>query len=180
MERVCAAVFTAFSVAYSGYFFTQLARHITRAWRESAPWSPKQTSEPPLDACLPEEEAKWEEDSHQCAPAATAGPEHPASSKRAAPAPAPAASAPEEEAEEEEGANEPAPAVSPQPEQPASSSSSSVVAPAQAAAEEASSYWSQEQRIGVVVHFLFSRPSTPTPHVTVGTGRFCLEILGKS
>ncbi|XP_062369906.1 serine/threonine-protein kinase PAK 3-like [Cinclus cinclus] len=39
MERVCAAVCTAFTVAYSGYFFTHLARHIARAWRESSPWS---------------------------------------------------------------------------------------------------------------------------------------------
>ncbi|XP_059692965.1 serine/threonine-protein kinase PAK 3-like [Haemorhous mexicanus] len=39
MEGVCAAAFTAFSVAYSGYFFTHLARHITRAWRESGLWS---------------------------------------------------------------------------------------------------------------------------------------------
>ncbi|XP_062369873.1 serine/threonine-protein kinase PAK 3-like [Cinclus cinclus] len=38
MERVCAAVCTAFTVAYSGYFFTHLARHIARAWRESSPW----------------------------------------------------------------------------------------------------------------------------------------------
>ncbi|XP_068033721.1 uncharacterized protein [Anomalospiza imberbis] len=121
MEKVCAAVCTAFSLAYSGYFFTHLARHVTRAWRESGPWSPKPTSEPPLAARLPEEEAEGEEDSHQSAPAATAGPEHPASSTGAASAPALAASAPEEEAEEEESAaNEPAPAVSLRPEQPTS------------------------------------------------------------
>ncbi|XP_064262075.1 nematocyst expressed protein 3-like [Passer domesticus] len=117
MEGVCAAVCTAFSVAYSGYFLTHLARHITRAWRESGLWSPAPTSEDPLAACLPAEEAKEEEDAPQTAPAATAGPEHPASSTRAASAPALAASVPEQEAEEEEGANEPGPAVSPQPEQ---------------------------------------------------------------
>ncbi|XP_059349057.1 serine/threonine-protein kinase PAK 3-like [Ammospiza nelsoni] len=76
MEGVCAAAFTAFTVAYSGYFFTHLARHISLAWRESGLWSPKGTSEPPVAACLPEEEAKGEEDAQQSAPA---GPEHPAS-----------------------------------------------------------------------------------------------------
>ncbi|CAN8179426.1 unnamed protein product [Coccothraustes coccothraustes] len=144
MEGVCAAAFTAFSVAYSGYFFTHLARHITRAWRESCLWSPKPTLEPPEAECLPGEEAKGEEDAHQTAPAATAGPEHPASSRRAASAPALAASVPEEEAEEEEGGDEAAPAVSPGPEQASSSSTSSVLAPARAAAEgseEASSPW---------------------------------------
>nr|XP_031363351.1 serine/threonine-protein kinase PAK 3-like [Lonchura striata domestica] len=144
MERVCAAACTAFSLAYSGYFLTQLARHITRAWRESAPWSPEPTSETPLAACLPEEEAKGEEDSHQSAPAATAEPEHPESGTSAVSAPALAASAPEEEAGEEEGANEPAPDVSPQPEQPASSSSSSVVAPAWAAAESSEEAFSAQ------------------------------------
>ncbi|XP_023800672.1 serine/threonine-protein kinase PAK 3-like isoform X2 [Cyanistes caeruleus] len=141
MERVCAAVCTAFSVAYSGYFFTHLARHIAHAWRESGPWSPRPTSEPPVAVCLPEEEAKGKEDALQAAPAATAGPEPPASSARAASAPALAASVPEEEAEEEEGAIEPVPAVSPQPEQATSSSTSSVAAPAQnsaAGSEEAS------------------------------------------
>ncbi|KAL2293911.1 hypothetical protein Nmel_007610 [Mimus melanotis] len=82
MERVYAAGFTAFSVAYSGYYFTHLARHIAHAWRESGPWSPKATSEPPLAACLPEEEAKGEEDAHQVAAAATAGSEHPASPRK--------------------------------------------------------------------------------------------------
>ncbi|XP_056369899.1 serine/threonine-protein kinase PAK 3-like [Oenanthe melanoleuca] len=143
MDRVCAAaVCTAFSVAYSGYFFTHLARHIARAWRESAPWSTKPTSEPPLAECAPEEEAEGKEDAHQAADAAIAGPEHPASSTGAAPAPALAASAAEEEAEEDEGASEAATAVSPRPELPASSSSASVVAPARVAAagsEEAAS-----------------------------------------
>ncbi|XP_068858566.1 serine/threonine-protein kinase PAK 3-like [Aphelocoma coerulescens] len=142
MEGVCAAVCTAFSVAYSGYFFTHLARHIAHAWRESGPWSTKQTSERPLAVCLPEDEAKGEEDANPAASAATAGPEHPASSTGAASAPALAASVPEEEAKEEEGAKEPAPAVSPRPEQLTSSSTSSVLAPARAAAagsEEASS-----------------------------------------
>ncbi|KAL9822089.1 uncharacterized protein GJ701_016926 isoform 1-T1 [Geothlypis trichas] len=134
MAGVCAAAFTAFTVAYSGYFFTHLARHIGLVWRESGLWSPKGTSEPPVAVCLPEEEAKGEEDAQQSAPAATAGPEHPASSRRAASAPAVAASAPEEEAEEEEGADGPASAVSPGPEQ-SSSSTSSVLAPAGAAAE---------------------------------------------
>ncbi|XP_056370527.1 serine/threonine-protein kinase PAK 3-like [Oenanthe melanoleuca] len=104
--------------------------------------SPKPTSELPLAACVAEEEAKGEEDAHQAADAATAGPEHPASSTGAAPAPALAASAAEEEAEEDEGASEAATAVSPRPELPASSSSASVVAPARAAAagsEEAAS-----------------------------------------
>ncbi|XP_032931973.1 serine/threonine-protein kinase PAK 3-like isoform X3 [Catharus ustulatus] len=100
------------------------------------PQSPKPTCEPPLAACLPEEEAKGEEDAQQAATAATVGPEHPASSKRAVPAPALAASVGEAEAEEEEGANEPVPAASPQPEQPASSSASCVVAPARAAAAD--------------------------------------------
>ncbi|XP_054145352.1 serine/threonine-protein kinase PAK 3-like [Melozone crissalis] len=135
MEGVCAAAFTAFTVAYSGYFFTHLARHISLAWRESSLWRPKGTSEPPVAAGLPEDEAKGEEDAQQSAPGATAGPEHPASSRRAASAPALAASVPEEEAEEEEGADEPAPAVSPGPEQRSSSSTSSVLAPAGAAAE---------------------------------------------
>nr|XP_054508777.1 serine/threonine-protein kinase PAK 3-like [Agelaius phoeniceus] len=79
MEGVCAAAFTAFTVAYSGYFFTHLARHISRAWRESALWSPEGTSEPPVAVCLPEEEAQGEEDAQQSVPAATAGPEHAAS-----------------------------------------------------------------------------------------------------
>ncbi|XP_066195661.1 serine/threonine-protein kinase PAK 3-like [Sylvia atricapilla] len=102
MERVCAAVCTAFSVAYSGYFFVHLARHIARVWRESSPWS-----------------------------------------RKAASAPALAASVHDEEAEEEEAANESAPAVSPEPEGPRSSSTSSVLAPARAAAagsEEACSH----------------------------------------
>ncbi|XP_032940491.1 serine/threonine-protein kinase PAK 3-like [Catharus ustulatus] len=134
MERVCAAVCTAFSVAYSGYFFTHLARHIARTWRQSGPWSPKASCEPPLAACLAEEEAEGEEDGQQAAAAATAEPQHPASSARAAPAPALAACVGEAEAEEEEGANEAAPAVSPWPEQPASSSASCLEAPARAAA----------------------------------------------
>ncbi|XP_064287816.1 serine/threonine-protein kinase PAK 3-like isoform X1 [Passer domesticus] len=112
-----------------------VAGHITRAWRESSLWSPTPTSEDPLAACLPAEEAKEEEDAPQTAPAATAGSEHPASSTRAASAPALAASVPEEEAEEEEGAKEPGPAVSPRPEQTTPSSTSSVLAPARAAAE---------------------------------------------
>ncbi|XP_058681865.1 serine/threonine-protein kinase PAK 3-like [Poecile atricapillus] len=144
-------------VSASGLHPDRTLSHIARAWRQSGPWvsgkaafgigrvngcgSPKPTSEPPVAVCLPEEEAKGREDALQAAPAATAGPEHPASSARAASAPALAASVPEEEAEEEEGANEPVPAVSPRPEQATSSSTSSVAAPAQSSAagsEEAS------------------------------------------
>ncbi|XP_056370522.1 serine/threonine-protein kinase PAK 3-like [Oenanthe melanoleuca] len=149
MDRVCAAaVCTAFSVAYSGYFFTHLARHIARAWRESAPWSPKPTSELPLAACVAEEEAKGEEDAHQAADAATAGPEHPASVSASSGAQGQRQhllwlpQQPRKRLKRTEGASEAATAVSPRPELPASSSSASVVAPARAAAagsEEAAS-----------------------------------------
>ncbi|XP_058680444.1 serine/threonine-protein kinase PAK 3-like [Ammospiza caudacuta] len=35
--QVCAAVCTIFSVVYSGYYLTQLTRHLTRGWRQACP-----------------------------------------------------------------------------------------------------------------------------------------------
>ncbi|XP_059692967.1 serine/threonine-protein kinase PAK 3-like [Haemorhous mexicanus] len=80
MEGVCAAAFTAFSVAYSGYFFTHLARHITRAWRESGLWSRRAASAPALADTVPEEEAEEEEGADEAAPAVSPGPEQTTSS----------------------------------------------------------------------------------------------------
>ncbi|XP_059692968.1 serine/threonine-protein kinase PAK 3-like [Haemorhous mexicanus] len=80
MEGVCAAAFMAFSVAYSGYFFTHLARHITHAWRESGLWSRRAGSAPALADTVPEEEAEEEEVSDEAAPAVSPGPEQTTSS----------------------------------------------------------------------------------------------------
>ncbi|XP_066195660.1 serine/threonine-protein kinase PAK 3-like [Sylvia atricapilla] len=142
MERVCAAVCTAFSVAYSGYFFVHLARHIARVWRESSPWS-----------------------------------------RKAASAPALAASVHDEEAEEEEAANESAPAVSPEPEGPRSSSTSSVLAPARAAAagsEEACSHQAVKSGTSSSPTWSTSSSSGSREQLRERTEDECLAMLSMS
>ncbi|KAL9822090.1 uncharacterized protein GJ701_016926 isoform 2-T2 [Geothlypis trichas] len=101
MAGVCAAAFTAFTVAYSGYFFTHLARHIGLVWRESGLWSRRAASAPAVAASAPEEEAEEEEGADGPASAVSPGPEQSSSSTSSVLAPAGAA------AEGSEGASSP-------------------------------------------------------------------------
>ncbi|XP_054373954.1 serine/threonine-protein kinase PAK 3-like [Molothrus ater] len=56
--QVCAAVCTVFSVVYSGYYLTQLTRHLTRGWRQACPLGSTAGSAAPLAASVIEEEAE--------------------------------------------------------------------------------------------------------------------------
>ncbi|XP_027523035.1 serine/threonine-protein kinase PAK 3-like isoform X1 [Corapipo altera] len=60
-EPIAAAVCTVYSMGYSGYYLTHLARHLTYGWREADPSSTNQTSAPPQSPSVPGEEAKEEE-----------------------------------------------------------------------------------------------------------------------
>ncbi|XP_063035688.1 serine/threonine-protein kinase PAK 3-like [Melospiza melodia melodia] len=59
--QVCAAVCTVFSVVYSGYYLTQLTRHLTRGWRQACPLGTTAGSAAPLAASVIEEEAEEEQ-----------------------------------------------------------------------------------------------------------------------
>ncbi|XP_054139563.1 serine/threonine-protein kinase PAK 3-like [Melozone crissalis] len=59
--QVCAAVCTVFSVVYSGYYLTQLTRHLTRGWRHACPLGTTAGSAAPLAASVIEEEAEEEQ-----------------------------------------------------------------------------------------------------------------------
>nr|XP_054508798.1 serine/threonine-protein kinase PAK 3-like [Agelaius phoeniceus] len=56
--QVCATVCTVFSVVYSGYYLTQLTRHLTRGWRQACPLGSTAGSAAPLAASVIEEEAE--------------------------------------------------------------------------------------------------------------------------
>ncbi|XP_058680326.1 serine/threonine-protein kinase PAK 3-like [Ammospiza caudacuta] len=59
--QVCAAVCTIFSVVYSGYYLTQLTRHLTRGWRQACPLGTTAGSAAPLAASVIEEEDEEEQ-----------------------------------------------------------------------------------------------------------------------
>ncbi|XP_063037545.1 serine/threonine-protein kinase PAK 3-like [Melospiza melodia melodia] len=59
--QVCAAVCTVFSVVYSGYYLTQLTRHLTRGWRQACPLGTTAGSAAPLAASVIEEEDEEEQ-----------------------------------------------------------------------------------------------------------------------
>ncbi|XP_077646940.1 serine/threonine-protein kinase PAK 2-like [Lonchura striata] len=63
IQHVAAAVCTLYSVAYSGYFLTHLARHLMCGFRAAPPPGTKAAPAPPLTPSAPKEEAKEEEDS---------------------------------------------------------------------------------------------------------------------
>ncbi|XP_058713263.1 serine/threonine-protein kinase PAK 3-like [Poecile atricapillus] len=78
MQQVVAAVGTLFSVAYSGYFLTHLARHLTRGSRAAPPSGTKAASAPPLAPSACKEEAKEEEESSELPAVLGDEGEHPA------------------------------------------------------------------------------------------------------
>ncbi|XP_058713266.1 serine/threonine-protein kinase PAK 3-like [Poecile atricapillus] len=78
MQQVVAAVATLFSVAYSGYFLTHLARHLTRGSRAAPPSGTKAASAPPLAPSACKEEAKEEEESSELPAVLGDEGEHPA------------------------------------------------------------------------------------------------------
>ncbi|XP_063037207.1 serine/threonine-protein kinase PAK 3-like [Melospiza melodia melodia] len=59
--QVCAAVCTVFSVVYSGYYLTQLTRHLTRGWRQACPLGTTAGSAAPLAASVIEKEDEEEQ-----------------------------------------------------------------------------------------------------------------------
>ncbi|XP_054141433.1 serine/threonine-protein kinase PAK 3-like [Melozone crissalis] len=59
--QVCAAVCTVFSVVYSGYYLTQLTRHLTHGWRQACPLGSTAGSAAPLAASVIQEEAEEEQ-----------------------------------------------------------------------------------------------------------------------
>ncbi|XP_074385867.1 uncharacterized protein LOC141725732 [Zonotrichia albicollis] len=65
MQHVAAAVCTVYSVAYSGYFLTHLARHLMSTFRAAPPSGTKAAPAPPGSPCASKEEAKEEEDSSE-------------------------------------------------------------------------------------------------------------------
>ncbi|XP_077645019.1 serine/threonine-protein kinase PAK 3-like [Lonchura striata] len=65
IQHVAAAVCTLYSVAYSGYFLTHLARHLMCGFRAAPPPGTKAAPAPPLAPSAPKEEAKEEEDSSE-------------------------------------------------------------------------------------------------------------------
>ncbi|XP_064261351.1 serine/threonine-protein kinase PAK 3-like [Passer domesticus] len=75
IQQVCAAVCTVFSLAYSGYYLTQLTRHFTRRWRQACPLGSAAGSAPPLAPSLVEEEAEEEQRSTKPPPAVPPQPE---------------------------------------------------------------------------------------------------------
>ncbi|XP_077645017.1 serine/threonine-protein kinase PAK 3-like [Lonchura striata] len=65
IQHVAAAVCTLYSVAYSGYFLTHLARHLMCGFRAAPPPGTKAAPAPPLAPSASQEEAKEEEDSSE-------------------------------------------------------------------------------------------------------------------
>nr|XP_054506954.1 serine/threonine-protein kinase PAK 3-like [Agelaius phoeniceus] len=65
IQHVAAAVCTLYSVAYSGYFLTHLARHLMSGFRAAPPSGTEAAPEPPGAPSAYEEEAKEEEDSSE-------------------------------------------------------------------------------------------------------------------
>ncbi|XP_077047169.1 serine/threonine-protein kinase PAK 3-like [Agelaius phoeniceus] len=65
IQHVAAAVCTLYSVAYSGYFLTHLARHLMSAFRAAPPSGTEAAPAPPGAPSASEEEAQEEEDSSE-------------------------------------------------------------------------------------------------------------------
>ncbi|XP_063037809.1 serine/threonine-protein kinase PAK 3-like [Melospiza melodia melodia] len=65
LQHVAAAVCTLYSVAYSGYFLTHLARHLMSTFRTAPPSGTKAAPAPPGAPSASKEEAKEEEDSSE-------------------------------------------------------------------------------------------------------------------
>ncbi|XP_077047222.1 serine/threonine-protein kinase PAK 3-like [Agelaius phoeniceus] len=65
IQHVAAAVCTLYSVAYSGYFLTHLARHLMSGFRAAPPSGTEAAPAPPGAPSAYEEEAKEEEDSSE-------------------------------------------------------------------------------------------------------------------
>ncbi|XP_077047154.1 serine/threonine-protein kinase PAK 3-like [Agelaius phoeniceus] len=65
IQHVAAAVCTLYSVAYSGYFLTHLARYLMSAFRAAPPSGTEAAPAPPGAPCAYEEEVKKEEDSSE-------------------------------------------------------------------------------------------------------------------
>ncbi|XP_071281561.1 serine/threonine-protein kinase PAK 3-like [Agelaius tricolor] len=74
--QVCAVVCTVFSVVYSGYYLTQLTRHLTRGWRQARPLGSTAGSAAPLAASVMEEEAEEEQRNIKPPAAVPPQPEH--------------------------------------------------------------------------------------------------------
>ncbi|XP_030825608.1 serine/threonine-protein kinase PAK 3-like [Camarhynchus parvulus] len=65
IQHVAAAVCTLYTVAYSGYFLTHLARHLMSGFRAAPPSGTKAAPAPPGAPSASKEEAKEEEDSSE-------------------------------------------------------------------------------------------------------------------
>ncbi|XP_039236555.1 serine/threonine-protein kinase PAK 3-like isoform X2 [Pipra filicauda] len=120
-EPIAAAVCTVYSMGYSGYYLTHLARHLTYGWREADPSSTNQTSAPPQSPSVPGEEGKEEENYNNPPSVAAPQPGQPESSAKPALELVRSPSVPGEEGKEEENYNNPPSVAAPQPGQPESS-----------------------------------------------------------
>ncbi|XP_054374475.1 serine/threonine-protein kinase PAK 3-like [Molothrus ater] len=76
IRQVCAMVCTVFSVVYSGYYLTQLTRHLTRGWRQASPSGSTAGSAAPPAASVIEEEAEEEQRNIKPPAAVPPQPEH--------------------------------------------------------------------------------------------------------
>ncbi|XP_058713303.1 serine/threonine-protein kinase PAK 3-like [Poecile atricapillus] len=80
IEQLAAAVCTLYGIGYSGYYLTNLARHLTRVFRGADPESPEPRADPPVAPSAPGEEAKEEQNEqkeHEPPAVVTAQPDHP-------------------------------------------------------------------------------------------------------
>ncbi|XP_066427141.1 serine/threonine-protein kinase PAK 3-like [Molothrus aeneus] len=78
IQHVAAAVCTLYSVAYSGYFLTHLARHLMSGFRVAPPLGTKAAPAPPGAPSASKEEVNKEEDSSELPAALGDEGEHPA------------------------------------------------------------------------------------------------------
>ncbi|XP_032532572.1 serine/threonine-protein kinase PAK 3-like isoform X2 [Chiroxiphia lanceolata] len=114
-EPIAAAVCTVYSMGYSGYYLTHLARHLTYGWREADPSGTNQTSAPPQSPSVPGKEAKEEENYNNPPSVAAPRPGQPESSAKPALQLVQSPSVPGKEAKEEENYNNPPSVAAPPP-----------------------------------------------------------------
>ncbi|XP_016160660.1 PREDICTED: uncharacterized protein LOC107603332 [Ficedula albicollis] len=73
IEKLTAAVLTAYGIYYAGYYLSNLARHLSQVYRGAHPGSPEPTAHSPLAPSAPGDETKVEQ--NDCRPSAVVTPQ---------------------------------------------------------------------------------------------------------